>query len=175
MVILVLKNLQLEKLSETKQWLIIPHRCSVFFPARPSLALSVCASVPVVVIPARMPSCTLFSLPPVFTWLNMLEYPFHVKAEFRLWGPFWRKKHKRNVSCFGQTRAALIVSPVCRALCQASRRLPEAYGMFLAARDRLWKCRKLEEWRRKQKSLTIPTPSQQLINTAHPSTFTESV
>lgn len=36
MLILVLKNLQLEKLSKIKQWLIIPHRCSVFLPTIPS-------------------------------------------------------------------------------------------------------------------------------------------
>lgn len=36
MLILVLKNLQLEKLSKIKQWFITPHRCSVFVSATPS-------------------------------------------------------------------------------------------------------------------------------------------
>lgn len=46
MLILVLKNLQLEILSKIKQWFITPHRCSVFMSATPSCPRLSWASVP---------------------------------------------------------------------------------------------------------------------------------
>lgn len=114
MLILVLKNLQLEKLSRIKQGLLAAPMLS--FLSWGSLPAPVCGALLflTVVIPARIPFYLLFSLPCVLIWLNTSEYPLHVKVEFRLWSPW--KKYKcgllRSAKCRPPHRQPHVQSPL---------------------------------------------------------------